>query len=92
MRSKFLHSIKVRSTYSVTQAQANLPRVIRESFAGLVTLTRHANTVAYVVSKERMEGILETLEILANPDAVKALKAAKAGKTKYHSLASLDES
>jgi PHD/YefM family antitoxin component YafN of YafNO toxin-antitoxin module len=79
------------STYSVTQAQSNLPRLIRESSQGLITLTRHDTAVAYVVSKERMEGILETLEILANPEAVKALQAAKAGKTKYHSLTSLDE-
>ncbi len=80
------------STYSITRAQANLPRIVRESSLGLIALTRHDTPVAYIVSKERMEGILETLEILSNPEAVKALRAAKSGKTKYHSLNSLDES
>ena len=80
------------STYTITRAQANLPKVVRESLQGLITLTRHDIPVAYVVSKERMEGILETLEVLSNPEAVKALHAAKTGKTKYHSLDSLDES
>jgi len=79
------------STYSITRAQANLPKVVRESSHGLIALTRHDIPVAFVVSKERMEGILETLEILSNPDAVKALQAAKAGKTKYHSLDSLND-
>lgn len=79
------------STYSITRAQANLPKVVRESSRGLITLTRHDATVAYVVSKERMEGLLETLEILSNPEAVKAVREATEGRTKYHSLSSLNE-
>ena len=79
------------STYSITSAQANLPKVVRESSHSLITLTRHDTPVAYVVSKERMEGILETLEILSNPEALKAIRAAREGKTRYHGLDSLDE-
>jgi hypothetical protein len=30
-----------------------------------------------------MEGIFETLEILSNPDAMKAIRRARAGKGKY---------
>lgn len=79
------------STYSVTRAQANFPKVLRESAEGVVTITKHDAPVAFVVSKQRMEAIVETLEILSNPDAVKAIQKAKTGKTKYHSLNRLDE-
>lgn len=81
----------MKTTYSITSAQANLPKVVRESIHGLITITKRDEAVAYVVSRERMETLLETLEILANPKAMKALKDAREGKTKYYPLEALDE-
>jgi antitoxin YefM len=81
----------VKTTYSITSAQANLPKVVREAAHGLITITKRDEAVAYVVSRERMETLLETMEILANPKAMKALKDAREGKTKYYPLESLDE-
>ena len=81
----------MKTTYSITSAQANLPRVVRESENALIKITKRDETVAYVVSKERMESILETLEIMANPKAMKALKDAREGKVKYYPLECLDE-
>jgi antitoxin YefM len=81
----------VKSTYSITKAQANLPKLVRESAHGLIGITKRDETVAYVVSRERMEAIIETLEIMGNPKAMKALKDAREGKTKYYPLESLDE-
>ena len=86
-----LHSSSVKTTYSITSAQANLPTVVRECAKGLITITKRDEAVAYVVSRERMETLLETMEILANPKAMKALKDAREGKTKYYPLESLDE-
>ena len=51
-------------------------------------ITRRDETVAYVVSKQRMDAIAETLELLANPAAMKALRAARKGRARY---AALDE-
>ena len=63
------------STYSVTQAQTNLPRLIKEAAdAGSIAITRHDETVAYLISRERMDAIVETLEVLGNPAAMKALR------------------
>ena len=42
------------------------------------------------MSRERMEAIVETLELLANPAAVKAIAAHRAGKTKLVPLSKLD--
>jgi antitoxin YefM len=80
------------STYSVTDAQTQLPRLIRQAEKGEpVRIRRRNETVAYLVSRERMEAIVETLELLANPAAMKAIAAHRAGKTKMISLSALDE-
>ncbi len=79
------------STYSVTQAQTNLPRLIKEAAdAGSIAITRHDKTVAYLVSRERMDAILETLEVLGNPAAMKAIRDYEQGKTKFLPLSALD--
>ncbi|HEX4665132.1 MAG TPA: type II toxin-antitoxin system prevent-host-death family antitoxin [Chthoniobacterales bacterium] len=79
------------STYSVTQAQTNLPRLIKEAAAeGSIAITRHEETVAYLVSRGRMDAIMETLELLGNPKAMNALRAYEAGKMKFLPLSALN--
>ena len=80
------------ATYSVTDAQTNLPRLLKDAAGGgSIAITRHQETVAYLVSRERMEAIAETLELLGNAEAMKAIRDYEAGKTKFVSLSSLDE-
>jgi len=81
----------MKTTYSITSAQAKLPTLVRECAKGLITITKRDEAVAYVVSRERMETLLETMEILANPKAMEAIRKDKAGETKYYPLESLDE-
>lgn len=79
------------STYSVTDAQTQLPRLIRQAEKGeSVQIRRRNETVAYLVSRERMEAIVETLELLANPAAMRAITAHRAGKLKLAPLSKLD--
>jgi antitoxin YefM len=82
----------VNSTVSVSQLQAQAPRFIRQAEQeGAVTIARHGQAVAFLVSRDRMEAIIETLEIMANPGAMKALRAYKAGKTTFKDISCLDE-
>ena len=81
----------MKTTYSITKAQANLPRIVRESVHGLIGIKKRDETVAFIVSRERMESILETMEILGNPKAMEVLRKDRAGKLKYYPLESLDE-
>ena len=84
--------MQMGSTYSVTDAQTQLPRLIRQAEKGAsVSIRRRNETVAYLVSRERMEAIVETLELLANPAAMKANAAHKARKTKLVPLSKLDD-
>lgn len=75
--------ISVKSTYSISAAQAQFPAVVRAAQTGrLVGVTKHSETVAFVVSRERMESLVETLELLANPKFVRAWRAEKSGQGK----------
>lgn len=83
----------MQSTYSISEAQAKLPALIKDAEANLITITRHENTVAYVVSAARMEAIAETLEIMADECAMAAIRSARSGKGRFHPLSALaDES
>jgi antitoxin YefM len=76
----------------VSEAQSDLPRLLREARKGeAIVIRRHNETVAYVLSPERMEAIIETLEILANDDAMRAIRAHQRGKLRFRSLRALDE-
>jgi PHD/YefM family antitoxin component YafN of YafNO toxin-antitoxin module len=72
--------------------QAHAPRFVREAEKdGALSIARHGRTVAFLVSRERMEAIMETLEIMGNPKAMKAVRAYEAGKAKLKDAACLDE-
>lgn len=79
----------MKSTFSITQAQANLPKITRSP--NIIAITRHEEVTGFYVPKERFEALLETMEILANPKAMKAINEDKAGKTKYTELDLDDE-
>ena len=65
--------------------------MVREAAEHPVVITRRDKVVGYLLSPERFEAILETMEILANPEAMKAIRDAEEGKTKYHPISILDE-
>ena len=78
-------------TYSVTEAQAGLPSILREAEEQPVIITRRDKAVGYLLSPERFEAMLETMEIMSNPLALQAIRDHKSGKTKFMPLDVLDE-
>jgi prevent-host-death family protein len=82
----------MKSTYTVSEAQSRLPQLLKEAEKGEpVCIRRHNETVAYILSRERMEAIVETLEILDNPEAMRAIREHRANKTKFVPLSALDD-
>jgi len=82
----------VNSTVTISELQAQAPRFVREAERqGAVTIARHGRTVAYLVSRARMEAIIETLEIMGDARAMKAIRAYEAGKGRFKDIACLDE-
>ena len=80
------------STYSVTEAQAALPALLRKAADELITITRREKAVAFIISAERMAALAETLEIMADPAAMKAIRRTRRGKEKFYPVAALNES
>lgn len=83
----------MKITYSVSHAQAQLPRLVKEVCEESATygIRVHDEVKAYLVGRERMEAIMETLETLANPKAVEAIRSYEAGVSGMQPLDALDE-
>ena len=83
-----VYKIYMKTTYSVTQAQSKLPGLLKSVNEESTTygITVHDDVKAYLIGKERMDSIMETLEILSNPDATNALKEYERGALRFHSL------
>ena len=76
-------------TYTIAQAQANLPKLCRSKKRFVIA--RRDKPVYVALPIEDFDAVLETMELLANPKAMKVLRAAKAGKVKYKALDLDDE-
>jgi prevent-host-death family protein len=77
-------------SYTIKTAQQKFSAVIDEAIDHPVTITRQGRAVAVVISMERMEAITETMELLADPKAMAAIRKHRSGKAKYHELSALD--
>ncbi len=56
-----------------------------------ILVTRQDDPVAYVMGYERMKAVAETLEIMDNAAAMRAVRAHRAGKTKFGQLDDIPE-
>jgi PHD/YefM family antitoxin component YafN of YafNO toxin-antitoxin module len=79
----------MKTMVEIAEAQARLPRLLRGKKT--ITICRRGRPVAFLVSCERMESILETLEIQANPKAMRAIRRAKLGKGNYIPLRQIEK-
>ena len=62
-------------SYTVKTAQQQFSAVVREAQEHPVTITKQGKAVAVMMSVERLEAIAETMEILADPAAMAAIRA-----------------
>ena len=82
----------MKTTVTTTEAQANLPRLLRQlPAARAVTITNHGRIAGFLVSKDRMEAIIETMEILSNSEAMKSIVDFEEGHSKGKDASCLDE-
>jgi prevent-host-death family protein len=80
----------VKSTYTIKELQRETAAAVQVAEDGaLVTITRHSRPVVHVISDERLGAMLETMELLADPNFMLELKKLKAGKQRYYPVSSL---
>ena len=73
---------------TVSEAQANLPRLLKkDTFA----ISRHGKIVGVYLSRERIEALVETMELMGDKGFNKALRDYEAGKTKFKVVECLDD-
>src|SRR5437773_1247410 len=79
----------VKTTFDIAEAQARLPKLVRAKQT--LSLRQDNETVAFLVPRARMEALLETMEILANPQAMRGIRRDQSGRGKCLPLSALDE-
>ena len=79
----------MKTTLTVTEAGKKLARLVQSKET--IALRSREETVAFLVPRERMEALLETMEVMANPEAMRAIRRDQSGKGKYLPLSALDE-
>jgi prevent-host-death family protein len=77
-------------TYTIKTAQQKFSAVVQEAADHPVTITNQGRAVAVVMSIERLEAIAETMEVLADPKAMSAIRKHREGRAVYHDLSELD--
>ena len=77
------------ATYNMREAQASLPKLCRSGRRFVISNRNRPVVVALPV--DDFEALMETLDVLGDPAAMKAVKSARAGQTKYRSLNLADE-
>ena len=77
-------------TYTIKTAQQKFSALVQEADDHPVTITRQGKAVAVLISMERMEAIAETMEILADPRAMAAIRRHREGRAVYHDVSVLD--
>ncbi|MEI6395513.1 MAG: type II toxin-antitoxin system Phd/YefM family antitoxin [Verrucomicrobiota bacterium] len=77
------------NTLTISRAQAGLPRLCNSGKSFLITNRDRPTAVLLPIAD--YECLLETMDLLSNPRAMKVLRAAKAGKLSYKNLNLADE-
>ena len=73
-------------TYNTADAQKAFPQLLKQAKDQVIAIVRRRKTLAYIVSLEKLESLVVTAEIRANPKAMKAIRDAQQGRTKYFPL------
>ena len=83
-----LYGMTSDSIVNVTEAQAKLNKLVeQDSFA----ISRHGKIVGVFLSRDRIEALIETMELLSNPQFATALKDYETGRMKFHDAKALDK-
>ena len=79
-------------TCSISDFGRNPSGIVRQAQQkGAVTICRNGRVVGFLISRDRMEAILETLEFMADPDAMKAIREYEGGKARLKDVSCLND-
>ncbi len=74
----------MKNIASVAELQAGLSKFIKRAETdGVVPVSRNGRTVAFLVSREKMAALLETMELQKNAELMELVRLDRAGKITY---------
>ena len=77
----------ITTNLTISQLASSAPKAIRETEeVGIRGIIRNGKAVAFLVSRDVMESILETMELQKNRKLMALVKADKAGQIKFTPL------
>jgi len=77
----------ITTNLTISQLASSAPKAIRETEeVGVRGITRNGKAVAFLVSRDVMESILETMELQKNRELMALVKTDKAGRIKFTTL------
>lgn len=86
-----LRQMKERSTVTATELHSRTPKILREAGRrGMLAVTEKGHVTAFLVSRDRVMAMIETMEILSNTEAMKAIREYEEGKGKFYNVDELD--
>ena len=63
----------MKTTVTAAEAKSHFTRLLRQVEAGeTIGISKRDETVAFLIPRERLEILVETLEVLSNPAAMRA--------------------
>ncbi len=81
----------MKTTVTTAEAKTHFSRLLRQVEAGeTIAISKHDETVAFLVLRARLEALVETMEILGNQAAMKAIREHEVGKLTFHPLSAQD--
>ncbi len=82
----------MKTVVTAAEAKTHFSRLLRDVEAGeTIAISKRDETLAFLVPRARLETLAETMEILSNAAAMKAIRQHQAGKLSFHPLSALDE-
>lgn len=82
----------MKTTVTATEAKTHFSRLLRQVEDGeTIAISRRDKTVAFLIPRARLEALVETMEVLANPQAMQAIRQHEAGELSFHPLSVLGE-
>jgi len=82
----------MKTTVTAADGKVHFSRLLRHVEAGeTIAISKRDETVAFLIPRARLEALVETMEVLGSPEAMKAIRQHEAGKLAFHPLRALDE-
>ena len=83
--------MKNRSTITAAELHAQTPKILRQTQRrGMMAVTSAGQVTAFLVSRDRLMAMIETMEIQANPKAMKAIHEFESGQGKFYTVDELE--